>query len=75
MDNPENLSTYDLQDEEKQNKNHNTTCIGHHYTQTLTLNKTWVLLQTTGGKDEVKIVFYSEIVTDILKRNSERKNT
>jgi hypothetical protein len=29
-----------LQDEEKQNKNHNTTCIGHHNTQTLTLNKT-----------------------------------
>ena len=40
MDNPENLATYGLQDEEKQNKNHNTTCIGHHNTQTLTLNKT-----------------------------------
>ena len=33
---------------------HNTRCVGHHYTQTNTLNvnKTSALLQTTGGKDE-----------------------
>jgi hypothetical protein len=36
-------------DEEK----HNTICVGHHYTQTNTnnVNKTYVLLQTTGGND------------------------
>jgi len=27
--------------------------VGHHYTQPYT-NKTWTLLQTTGGKDEPK---------------------
>ena len=29
-------------------------CVGQHYTQTNTnnVNKTWALLQTTGGKDE-----------------------
>ena len=49
----EKLATYGTQDEEKQNKN-NTICVGHHYTQTNTnnVNKTWALLQTTGGKDE-----------------------
>jgi hypothetical protein len=33
---------------------HNTTCGGHHYTQTdkNNVNKTRVLLQTTGRKDE-----------------------
>jgi hypothetical protein len=33
---------------------HNTICVGHHYTQTNinNVNKTWILLQTTGGKDE-----------------------
>ena len=38
---------------------HNTICVGHHYTQTNTnnVNKTRVLLQTTGGKDEPNIVF------------------
>jgi len=40
------------QDEDKQNKIHNTICIEHHYTQTNTnnVNKTLVLLQTTEGK-------------------------
>ena len=35
-------------------------CVGHHFTQTNTnnVNKTWVLLQTIGGKDEQNIVFY-----------------
>ena len=42
---------------------HNTTCVGHHYTQVNTnnVNKTWSLLQTTGGKDEPNIVFFAEI--------------
>jgi len=33
---------------------HNTIDVGHHYTQinTNNINKTWSLLQTTGGKDE-----------------------
>ena len=54
MDNPENPATQGTQDEEK----HNTTCVGHHHTQTNTnyVNKTWALLQTTGGKDEPNIV-------------------
>ena len=42
---------------------HNTICVGHHYTQTNT------------SKDEPKIVFYAEIVTDITTRSSERKYT
>jgi hypothetical protein len=30
---------------------HNTICVGHHYAQSNSnnVNKTWVLLQTTGG--------------------------
>jgi len=37
---------------------HNTICVGHHYAHTNTNNenKTWALLQTTGGKDEPNIV-------------------
>ena len=48
MDNPE------TQDEDKQNKKHNTMCEGSRYAQTNTNNvsKTRTLLQTTGGKDE-----------------------
>jgi len=38
MDNPEKLATHVTQDEEKQNKKHNTICGGHHYTQTNTNN-------------------------------------
>ena len=57
MDNPEKLTTQGTQHEEKQN---NTICVGHHYTQTNTNNRT---------------SFYAEIVTDITTRNSEHKNT
>ena len=41
------------------NTNHNTICVGHHYEQANTnnVNKTWSLLQTTGGKDEPNIGF------------------
>ena len=57
MDKPEKLATLGTQDEDKQNKNkHNTICVGQHYMQTNT-NKTWALLQTTGGKDEPNIIF------------------
>ena len=39
---------------------HNTICVGHHYTQinTNNVNKTWALIQTTGGKDEPNIVYW-----------------
>ena len=48
MDNP----AQGIQDEEKQNKSE-TIYVGHQYTQTNTnnVNKTRVLLQTTGGTD------------------------
>ena len=44
----------------KTKQKHNTISVGHHYMQTNTnnVNKTWSLLQTTtGGKDELNIVF------------------
>jgi hypothetical protein len=44
-------------------------------TNTNNVNKTCILLQTTGGKDEPNIVFYAEIVTDITTWNSEHKDT
>jgi len=44
MNNPKKLTALGTQDEDKQNKNRNTMCVGH-------------LLQTTGGKDEPDIVF------------------
>ena len=55
MDNQEKLATKGTQDEEI----HKTICVGHHYTPTNTnnVNKTWALLQTTGGKDEQNIAF------------------
>jgi hypothetical protein len=31
MDNPEKLATQGTQDDQKQNKKHNTKCVGHHY--------------------------------------------
>ena len=35
----------------------------HHYTPTNTneVNKTWALLQTTGGKDEQNIIFMRKL--------------
>ena len=53
MDNTEKLA----KDEEKQNKKHNTICGGHHNMQTKSNNenKTWILPQTTEGKDELNI--------------------
>jgi len=54
---------------------HNTICVGHHYVQSNTnnVNKTWALLQTTGGKDNHRL--YAEINTAITTRNSVRKDT
>jgi hypothetical protein len=53
MDNPEKPETRGTQDEDKKNKTHNTICVGHHYAQANTnnVNKTWDLLQITGGKN------------------------
>ena len=47
--NPEKLTTQGIQDKEKQN----TICVEYHYTQATTnnVNKTRVLLKTTGGKN------------------------
>ena len=38
MDNPEKLASLGTQDEDKQDKKHNTICVGHHYTQINTNN-------------------------------------
>ena len=45
MDNPGKLAAQVTQDEEKENKTHNTIYVRHHYTQTNTNNmkKTWTL--------------------------------
>ena len=60
MDNPAKLAIHGTQATRKSQtkQKHNTICVGHHYTQTNTnnVNKTWALLQTTGGKDEPNIV-------------------
>ena len=47
------------QDEDKQNKKHNTICVRNHCIQSNTniVNKTWALQQITGGKDEPNIIF------------------
>ena len=60
MDNPKKLATKGTQDEEKQTKKHNTKKNGQHYAQTNTnkINKTWALLQTSGGEDKPNIVLY-----------------
>ena len=56
MDNLQKLAAQGTQQKEKQK--HNTICVGHPYTLTNTnnVNKTWALLQTTGGKEEPSIV-------------------
>ena len=38
MENAEKLATQGTQDEDKQNKKRNTKIVGHHYTQTKTIN-------------------------------------
>ena len=55
MDTPEKLATWATQDKQK----HNIIGVGLHYAQTNTnnVNKTWTLIQTTGGEDELNIVF------------------
>ena len=57
IDNPEKLATKVTQDEEKQNKNTTHYVLDTTQTNTNNVNKKWALVQTTGGKDEPKIVF------------------
>jgi hypothetical protein len=59
MDNPEKLDgNIGYTRRRKTKQKHNTICVVHHYmhTDTHNVNKTWALLQTTGGKDEPNIV-------------------
>jgi len=60
----------------KNGQKHNTFSVRHHYEQTNTnnVNRTWVLLQTTGGKCK-QHRFYAEIVMDITTWNAECKYT
>ena len=64
MDKSEKLATLGTQDEEKKQK-HNRICVEHHYAQTNsnTVNKTWALLQTTGGKDENQYNYIQKLGT------------
>ena len=56
MNNSEKLATQAAQDEENRD---NTICVGYYYAKANTNNvsKTWALLQTTGGKDVVLLIF------------------
>jgi hypothetical protein len=76
MDNPEKPGNTVYTRRRKTKQKYNTICVGHHYTQSNTnnVNKTWALLQTSGGKDEPNII-YLEIVADNTTRNSEHKET
>jgi hypothetical protein len=59
MDNTEKLKHRVHKTKKNKKQKHNSICGRHHYMQTNTnnTNKTLVLLQTAGGKDETNIVF------------------
>ena len=48
----------------QKHKKTNTMCVGHYYPQTNTdnVNKTWALLQTTGGKDELSYTKWVAVI-------------
>ena len=77
MDNPEKLAnaghTRQRKQQQKRKQKNTTMCVGNHYPQAITpnVNKTWALLQTTGGRVESSIVLYVEITT----QNPKRKDT
>ena len=54
MDNPEKPGNIVYTRWRETKQKHNIICIRHHYAQTNinNINRTWALLQTTGGKDE-----------------------
>jgi hypothetical protein len=59
-DNPGKLTTYGIEDKDKQTKNTAPYELDINiHKQTHNVNKIWALLQTTGGKDEQNIVWYS----------------
>ena len=53
MDNPDQPGNKEYTWRRKTKQKHNTICVGHYYMQTNrnNVNKTWLFLQTTGGKD------------------------
>ena len=69
MENPETLATYGTQDEEKQNKKHNTICVIHHYTQT---NTTQYVLYTTIHKQTQHNMCYTPLCTN---KQNKKHNT
>ena len=70
MENPEKPATQGIHDEKtKQSRITTPNVLGTAHAQ-INTNKTWALLQTTGGKNEPNIIFYVEIVTNITTRNT-----
>ena len=61
----------------KTKQNHNTICVGHHYTQANTSNVKKDISSPTNnwGYRRVEHSFYAEIATDITTQNSQRKDT
>ena len=59
MDNPEKLQHRVQKTKKNKTKTQHVVCVAHHYTQTNKnkVNRKWILLKTTGGKDEPSIVF------------------
>jgi hypothetical protein len=59
----------------KNKQKHNTMCVGNHYPQANTnnVNKTWALLQTTGGKDEPTIVCMRKSQHETQKAKSDMR--
>jgi len=59
MNNPGKMATLSKQDEEKQNTNTRQYVLDTNIRKKPTnkVNKTWDLVQTTGGKDKLNIVF------------------
>jgi hypothetical protein len=57
MENPEEVATRRTK-KKKTKAKQSTKWAGHHYAQanTNSVNKTWALLQTTGGKDDLNVV-------------------
>ena len=68
MDSPEKLATHGTQDEEQQYKNTTQYVFGTtmRKTNTNNVNKTWALLQTTGGKEEPNIAFMRKHIQIII---------